>query len=129
MAWYFAVSAHGAVIGRFVSPDGAVLGDPFVIQSVVRFGQFPHVAYSPDANGGNGAFLVTWLEVTGGNAPTSLHTRLVSYTAGLISPDRQTFGNHTYGKSWALRWPTPPSAASSLSCGASTSIRTSSGCD
>ena len=57
---YLVVSAHGRVNGRFVSADGAVLGDPFVLQAVVSFGQFPQLAYSPDANGGNGAFLVTW---------------------------------------------------------------------
>ena len=97
---YLVVAAHGAVIGRFITPDGAVVGAPFVIQSVVQFGQFPHVAYSPDADGGNGAFLVTWLESDGGSsAPTSLHTRLVSYTGGFIGPDRRTFGNDT---SWEI---------------------------
>ena len=59
---YLVVSAHGAVNGRFVSADGAVLGQPFVFQAVPGFGQFPQLAYSPDADGGNGGFLVTWHE-------------------------------------------------------------------
>ena len=76
--------------GRFVSADGAVLGDPFVLQAVVSFGQFPQLAYSPDANGGNGAFLVTWHE-SDGPAP-SIHSRMVSYSGGFLTPDRQIVG-------------------------------------
>ncbi len=91
---YLVVSAHGRVNGRFVSADGAVLGDPFVLQAVVSFGQFPQLAYSPDANGGNGAFLVTWHE-SDGPAP-SIHSRMVSYSGGFLTPDRQIVGNDTY---------------------------------
>ena len=91
---YLVVSAHGRVNGRFVTADGAVLGLPFVFQSVVYFGQFPQVAYSPDANGGNGGFLVTWHE-SDGPAP-SLHARMVSYSAGFLTPDKMIVGNDTY---------------------------------
>jgi hypothetical protein len=95
---YLAVSSHGAVYGRFLHPDGAPLGQPFLMQAVVYWGHFPHVAYSPDANGGNGAFLVTWLESDGPTAQssTSLHTRLVSYNSGFLTPDRMIFGHDTY---------------------------------
>jgi hypothetical protein len=97
---YLVVGAHGAVIGRFISADGQVLGEQFQIQSVVTFGQFPHVAYSPDANGGNGGFLVTWHE-SAPNVPPSLHTRMVAYSGGspshvFLGPVRQSFGNDTY---------------------------------
>ena len=91
---YLVVSAHGNVNGRFVNADGAVLGQPFVFQAVPGFGQFPHAAYSPDANGGNGAFLVTWHE---SDAPVpSVHSRMVSYTSGFITQDRMIVGNDTY---------------------------------
>jgi hypothetical protein len=95
---YLAVSSHGAVYGRFLHPDGAPLGQPFLMQAVVYWGHFPHVAYSPDANGGNGTFLVTWLESDGPTAqsPTSLHTRMVSYNSGFLTPDRMIVGHDTY---------------------------------
>ncbi len=95
---YLAVSSHGAVYGRFLHPDGAPLGQPFLVQAAVYWGHFPHVAYSPDANGGNGGFLITWLESDGPTAqsPTSLHTRLVSYTSGFLTPDRMIVGHDTY---------------------------------
>jgi hypothetical protein len=91
---YLVVSAHGRVNGRFVSADGAVLGEPFVFQAVPAFGQFPQLAYSPDANGGNGGFLVTWHESDA--VVPSVHARMVSYTSGFLTPDRQIFGNDTY---------------------------------
>ena len=90
---YLVVSAHGLVYGRFVNADGAVLGEPFVLQGVPMFGQFPQIAYSPDAHG-IGAFLVTWHESDG--AAPSIHTRLVSYTHGFLSGDRIIVGNDTY---------------------------------
>ena len=64
------------------------------MQAAPAFGQFPQVAYSPDAHGGNGGFLVTWHE-SDGPAP-SIHTRMVSYAAGFLTPDRVLIGNDTY---------------------------------
>ena len=90
---YLVVNAQGRVNGRFVSADGATLGTPFVL-GVIGAGQFAHLAFSPDANGGNGAFLVTWHE-SDGPAP-SIHRRLVSYTAGFLTPDTKIVGNDTY---------------------------------
>jgi hypothetical protein len=91
---YLVVSAHGNVNGRFVSADGAVLGQPFVFQKAAGFGQFPHVAYSPDANGGTGGFLVTWHESDA--AVPSVHRRMVSYTHGFLTADEPIVGNDTY---------------------------------
>jgi hypothetical protein len=65
-----------------------------VFQAVVNFGQFPQLAYSPDANGGNGAFLVTWHESDA--IVPSVHARMISYTSGFLTPDRLIFGNDTY---------------------------------
>jgi hypothetical protein len=91
---YLVVAAHGALIGRFVSADGGLIGEPFVVQGVAGFAQFPHVAFSPDANGGNGAFLVTWHE-SDASVP-SLHARLVAYPSGPIGADLKIVGNDTY---------------------------------
>ena len=64
---YLVVSAYGAVNGRFVSADGVPLtacttGDASFLLGGASFGHFPRVAYSPDANGGLGGFVVTWHE-------------------------------------------------------------------
>jgi hypothetical protein len=91
---YFVVAAHGTLFGRFVSADGGVLGSPLAIEAVPGFAQFPHVTYSPDADGGSGAFLVSWHE-SDASVP-SIHTRLVSFTKGFISGDQKTVGNDTY---------------------------------
>ena len=76
---YFTVSAHGWLYGRFTSEDGAPLGDAFIINSG-GFAQFPHVAYSPDANNGNGGFLVTWHNA-------GVWGVMVGYGSGLLSPE------------------------------------------
>ena len=85
---YLVVSAYGTVSARFVSADGTAL--PYCISSGsnftvggAAFGHFPRVAYSPDANGGLGGFMVTWHEgdsVASGNA---VHARAVSLDAHL----------------------------------------------
>jgi hypothetical protein len=89
---YLVVSAYGTVSARFVSADGT--GLPYCISSGsnftvggAAFGHFPRVAYSPDANGGLGGFMVTWHEgdsVASGNA---VHARAVSL-AGCVGVDR-----------------------------------------
>ena len=80
---YLIVGAGGGIVwGRFVSADGAVLGSPFGIQTAPIYGQYPRAAYSPDADNGNGAFLVTWAESSLGGGNTAVHARLVSYARG-----------------------------------------------
>src|SRR5262245_35557314 len=80
---YLVVSAYGAVNGQFVSADGVPLGNcgsPFVLGGAA-YGHYPRVAYSPDANGGLGGFIVTWHEgdsPAGGNA---VHARSVSFSS------------------------------------------------
>src|SRR5687768_11920412 len=79
---YLVVSSFGTVRGRYVSADGEPLGAEFVIQASPHYSHFPRVAYSPDAAGGAGGFLVSWhASVTA--AGTDVYTRIVSYTAGL----------------------------------------------
>ena len=79
---YLVVSSFGTVRGRYVSADGVPLGAEFVIQSSGHYTHFPRVAYSPDAAGGAGAFLVTW-HASVSLAGTDVLSRIVSYTAGL----------------------------------------------
>lgn len=91
---YLVVSTFGVLRGRYLSPDGVPLGDPFVIQASGLFTHFPDVAFSPDAAGGAGGFLVTWHESDSGI--TSVHSRLVSFTAGLISADVRLAFNESW---------------------------------
>jgi len=79
---YLVVSSFGTVRGRYLSADGVPLGDAFVIQASPYLSHFPRAAYSPDAAGGAGAFLVTWhASVT--MAGTDVFSRIVSYSSGL----------------------------------------------
>jgi hypothetical protein len=49
--------SFGEILGRFVTPDGAVLGaEPFVIPTTASYTDAPRVAYSPDAV----EFMVVW---------------------------------------------------------------------
>ncbi len=99
---YLAVSAFGTLRGRFINSDGVPLGDPFVIQSSANYTHFPRVAFSPDANGGNGAFLVTWHESDGpANSSTSVHARLVGYSGLLIGSEQVLSGNESWWESGA----------------------------
>ena len=83
---YLVVGAYGVLRGRFVKADGTPLGTPFQIQAnPANFAHFPRVAFSPDADGGAGGFLVTWHE----GAP-SAHARMVSLgKAGAYGNDTQ----------------------------------------
>jgi hypothetical protein len=84
---YLVVSAYGDLNGRFVSAGGDLIGVPFTIQSgAAGFTHFPGVAYSPDANGGAGGFLVAWHQsVTNG---ALVHARMVG-SNGVLGPESQ----------------------------------------
>ncbi|MBA3886383.1 MAG: hypothetical protein H0X67_11725 [Acidobacteria bacterium] len=84
---YLVVSTYGVLRGRFVSADGVPTGEPFQIQHSGHYSHFPRVTYSPDANNGAGAFLVTWHESDQPGGFTSVHARLVASPGTLISPD------------------------------------------
>ena len=78
---YLVVGAHGLVQGRFVAANGSPIGGQFPIQTPgTPFAAFPRVAFSPDANGGAGGFLVTWSEFGSMRATVSL-TELATQTA------------------------------------------------
>ena len=75
---YLAVSTYGMLRGQFIDGNGGLLGTPFVIQTSGNYTHFPTVAFSPDADGGAGGFLVVWHESDLPNL-TSIHSRLVSF--------------------------------------------------
>ena len=79
---YLVVASGGVVWGRFVAANGTPLGNPFPVQATPQYTHFPIVAFSPDASGGAGGFLVAWHESDLPNANTSVHARMVSYPAG-----------------------------------------------
>jgi hypothetical protein len=78
---FLVVSAYGEVRGRFVTASGALLGSgAFSLREAGNgfFGHAPRVAYSPDANNGQGAFLVTWHENDGPGGTNQVNARLVA---------------------------------------------------
>lgn len=84
---YLIVSAYGDLNGRFVSAAGELIGQQFTIQSgAAAATHFPGVAYSPDANGGAGGFLVSWHQSVAVGAV--VHARTVS-TTGVLGPETQ----------------------------------------
>ena len=87
---YLVVGAQGLVQGRFVNASGTPIGGQFPIQTPGSpFGAFPRVAFSPDANGGAGGFLVTWSESDIPNN-ASMHGRMVAFSQnGAYGPDTQ----------------------------------------
>jgi hypothetical protein len=85
---YLVVGAYGSLNGCFVSAAGDIIGVPFLIQPAsIGFTHFPGVAYSPDAFGGAGGFLVTWHQSDAGGGAT-VHARMVSST-GVLGPESQ----------------------------------------
>src|SRR5439155_22335123 len=83
---YFVVSAHGNLNGRFITADGALLGQVTIQAMSTGYSQYPGVAYSPDAYGGAGGFLVTWHQSVGSGAV--VHARMVS-TTGVLGSESQ----------------------------------------
>jgi hypothetical protein len=85
------------VNGRFVSADGTLLAGPFPIKEGFIC-QFPRVAYSPDVDGGLGGFLVTWQQTDNIN---NVHSRLVSFSHGVIGPEQQLSFDWSFNESGA----------------------------
>jgi hypothetical protein len=83
---YLVVSAHGTLNGRFISADGALLGQVTIQPAAAGFSQYPGVAYSPDAFDGAGGFLVAWHQSVGGGAV--VRARMVS-TTGVLGLEKQ----------------------------------------
>ncbi|PYR59979.1 MAG: hypothetical protein DMF85_06400 [Acidobacteria bacterium] len=105
---YLVVAAHGVVYGRFVGSDGVPIAAPngavqFAIQvATANWGAFPRAAFSPDADGGAGAFLVTWTESDAVSGIPFVKTRLVSFThSGAFGADNIVGANLGSPAAWA----------------------------
>ena len=84
---YLVVGGQGAVQGMFVGANGASLGSAFTIATGAPPSYFPRVKYSPEANAGNGGFLVTWHEEGGPAGAVGVHDAVVAYPNGVIVGD------------------------------------------
>ncbi len=87
---YLVVSGAGRLFARFVSGDGAVLGNVALIPDVSAGTYAPRVTYSAD----RGGFLVTWLDFRGDpRENTHIRGRFVKYdtTAGQVVLDSADF--------------------------------------
>ncbi|HXG70653.1 MAG TPA: FG-GAP-like repeat-containing protein [Gemmatimonadaceae bacterium] len=94
---YLTVATYGLLRGQFVSEDGALVGSTFVIQSGGSYTHFPSVAYSPDADGGAGGFLVVWHASDLAGERTSIHARMVSVKhGGPFSADNQVGADSSF---------------------------------
>ena len=110
---YFVVSAHGNLNGRLISADGALLGAVQIQPSSAGFNQYPGVAYSPDAFGGAGGFLVSWHQSLAVGAV--VHARMVS-TSGALGPESRSRPTDRGGKPVRIS-PIRPQARNSSSSG------------
>lgn len=73
----------GFVIGRFTDPNGNPLGSPFAVPTTAQHYMFlPSLAFSADANGGAGGFLVAWHESDLPGSNNSVHARMVAWGQG-----------------------------------------------
>ena len=79
---YLTVGTYGILRGQFVTEDGSPVGGTFAIPADGAYTHFPSVSYSPEADGGAGAFLVVWHASDLAGEQTSVHARMVSYTRG-----------------------------------------------
>ena len=95
---FLAVGGHGTVTGRLIKPDGTFAGAAFRIDLGTGYPQYPGIAYSPDADSGRGAFLVTWHQNIGPR-DNFVHARLVS-AAGALLGEQFTLG--TEGTWWEV---------------------------
>jgi hypothetical protein len=101
---YLVVSAYGNVRGRFVSGAGTPLGSEFSLRAPGNpsFGHTPRATYSPHANGGQGAFLVTWHEDDGPMpALNQVNARLVAYPLNFLTGEIVVSGNATWWEAGA----------------------------
>ena len=107
---YLVVSAaqQANLRGHFVQ-NGVPIGSTFLIQTSGNYTSYPRVAFSPDANNGVGAFLVSWNENDLSGQNNSLHVRLVSPALGAYGPDVQVSQIPT---NWSVGCPIAYSAGS-----------------
>jgi hypothetical protein len=75
---YLEVWGFTTVYGRFVAPDGTLLGTPFKIPNTTANAQMPRVAYSPDTK----AFMVIWMDNRDNDNSPRVYARAFAYQPG-----------------------------------------------
>jgi hypothetical protein len=94
---YLVVSSNGPLNGRFVKADGTLVGTTHFVIHGVGFTHYPQAAFSPDANGGAGGFLVSWHQTQAVGATPQVRT--VSYN-GTDTPVLGPVAELTTDGSW-----------------------------
>lgn len=82
---FLVVSAYINAHGWFVNGAGQIVAGPFLIKAGGGGSFAPRVRYSPQANSGQGAFLVIYAE-EGPSNQNILHARVVSFP-GIVGPE------------------------------------------
>lgn len=85
---YLAVIGYGDIYGAFATASGDLI-TWFKIGTANRdtpYGHYPRCVYSPELNGGQGGFLVTWHQSD--TTVNFVHSAVVAYPAGVISADQ-----------------------------------------
>ena len=84
---YLVVSGNGFIEGHLLDANGNRLNAfPIAAGSLAGgYTQTPRVAFSPDMNGGNGGYLVTWHESVGSIA--QVRGKLISHDGGALTGD------------------------------------------
>ena len=88
---YLVVTAYGPVAGIFVNALGVPVTSAFLIKAStggVGFSAYVRAKYSPEANGGNGGFLVAWASEDVVNQPSSIRTQMVAYPGVLVGNEQ-----------------------------------------
>jgi hypothetical protein len=95
---YLIVGAYGSVNASFTDANGAIVGAPSFPIGNPSFAHYPRAEYSPDVNGGQGGFLVTWHQNDG--QPNVVHAAIVAYPNGVISGDQAISDGSGGGTVW-----------------------------
>jgi hypothetical protein len=94
---FLVVGGQGSIQGVFVNANGAAVTAPFTINT--GYGSVPRVAFSRQANGGQGGFLVAWASEEGPSVV--VRGRMVAYPGGPLGGESLLSGPYkssgTYG--------------------------------
>lgn len=96
---YLVIMAYGKAYGQWVNSSGAAVGAPFRIgnSDSCPWGNYPRAAFSPDANSGQGGFLVTWHQQS--SCPSGsdrVNAQIVAYPNGPISAQQVLSSSTSY---------------------------------
>ena len=93
---HLVVEGNGQLFGIFTDASGTATS-LIAISAPSAFTAFPRVEYGPDLDGGNGGFLVTWLQAA---SPNQVHSVVIATsTRGVISGD-QVISDGSDGGCW-----------------------------